>query len=300
MNISAGMVKDLRERTGVGMMECKKALTETQGDIEKAILWLRERGLSRAAQKATRVAAQGVVDTRISADHKSAVIVEVNCETDFVANGDEFRSIVGEITETALKHKIQNINQLAETKLSSTGNSVANSLAALVAKIGENMQLRRLQFLECNNGVIAGYIHSNGKIGTLAALSGANDAAALTAAKDVAMHAAAASPRYLNSTSVPSAEVEQEKELSRKKMAEEKKPADIIEKILTGQIAKFFKEICLVEQPFVKDPNLSVAKYVASVNPNLTVTGFIRYALGEGIEKKTENFAEEVAAQLNK
>ncbi len=298
MTIGATQVKELRERTGVGMMECKKALLETNGDMDKAILWLRERGLSRAAQKATRVAAQGVVAVAISEDQSKGLVLEVNCETDFVAKGDEFRNFVQDLARHAVRAGVKDGDALKTMKLPS-GQNAADALAALVAKIGENMQIRRCQILTTSNGVVAGYVHGEGKIGTLVALEGAKGDNVAGAAKDLAMHVAAASPRYLNSQSIPAAELEQEKALSRKKLADEKKPPEIVEKILTGQMQKFFKEVCLTEQPFVKNPDESVTKHLQSVNPALKITAFARYGLGEGIQKKEENFAAEVAATLN-
>ena len=300
VNISAGLVKDLRERTGVGMMECKKALQETSGDIDKAILWLRERGLSRAAAKATRAASQGMVDTFIGDGGRSAIAIEINCETDFVANGDEFKKITGEIARAALAANKEDTDSINSLKLISTGRTVKESLAEMVARIGENIQFRRAKIVTCLDGVIAGYVHAGGKIGTLVAISGGNDDAAMITAKDVAMHVAATSPRYLTSLDVPASEIETEKELSRKKMLDEKKPPEIIEKILTGQMQKFFKEICLFDQPFVKNPDLSVSKYVSTISPNYKLNSFVRFGLGEGIEKKVTDFAAEVEAQLKK
>ncbi len=298
MNIKASDVKELREKTGVGMMECKQALVENSGDMEKAILWLRERGMSRAAKKAGRIAAEGMVSVLVNAERNAGVLLEVNCETDFAGKNEDFQKFVQAATEVALKNKIESIEQLAETQM---GNStVGASLTALIAKVGENMNLRRVKYLSANGGLIAGYSHMGGKIGSLVALTGGLDEKANTAGMDVAMHIAASAPKYLNRESVVTTELEQERELGRKKLLEEGKPENMVEKILVGQMNKFFGEICLVDQPFVKEPKLTVLKYVQSVNPSLNISGFSRFQLGEGIEKKEENFAEEVAAQLRK
>jgi len=297
MTITAGQVKELREKTGVGMMECKKALEENSGDMEKAIIWLRERGVSRAAKKADRIAAEGVVAAVVNDDANAGVVLEVNCETDFTSNNDFFRQFVRDAAAAALKTRCNDIEKLANEKLAS-GKTVQDTLTDLIQKIGENMRIRRVSFVSTQNGAVGSYIHMGGKIGTLVVLDGAKNGDVLALAKDLAMHVAAASPRYLTSGDVNTAELEQEKELSRKKLIEEKKPEAMIEKIVDGQMKKFFKEVCLVEQAFVKDPNVNITSLVAKVSPQLKVSNFHRFALGEGIEKKKEDFAAEVAAQL--
>lgn len=297
MSITAGMVKDLREKTGVGMMECKKALEENAGDMEKAIVWLRERGMSRAAKKEGRTAAEGLVEVLVSPDHKAGVLVELNCETDFASKNEEFRKLAHDVATLAHKNKMGSADELLSAKLPA-GGTVKEALTGLIAKIGENMQLRRVKVLTVNNGIVAGYSHMGGKIGTLVAIEGAAGADEL--AKDVAMHIAAANPRYLVDAEVDASELEQEKEIARKRLQEEGKPADLIEKILVGQMKKFYKEVCLTEQAFIKDPNVSVAKHVDNVKKGAKISSFSRFQLGEGIEKKKENFAEEVAAQLKK
>ncbi len=299
VTISASMVKDLREKTGVGMMECKKALEENTGDIEKAIVWLRERGMSRAAKKADRIAAEGMVHFLINDQGTSAVLLEVNCETDFVSKNEEFRGFVAEAAKLALNNNINNVEALASLKMAS-GSTVDETLKGMIQKIGENMKLRRIQIITAPNSEIAGYIHMGGKIGTLAVLEGATGPAVKEAAKDVAMHIAAAFPRYLNRNDVDTTELNQEREIARKKLVEEKKPEAMIEKILEGQMNKFYKEVCLVEQGFVKDPDISVAKMLEKIDKNLKLTKYLRFQLGEGIEKKQENFAAEVAAQLGR
>jgi elongation factor Ts len=297
MTITAGMVKDLREKTGVGMMECKKALEENSGDMEKAIVWLRERGMSRAAKKEGRTAAEGLVEVMVSADQKAGVLVELNCETDFASKNEEFRKLAHDVAELAHKNKMGSADELLSATLPA-GGTVKEALTGLIAKVGENMQLRRVKVLTVNNGIVAGYSHMGGKIGTLVAIEGAEGANEL--AKDIAMHIAAANPRYLVESEVDASELEQEKEIARKRLQEEGKPADLIEKILVGQMKKFYKEVCLNEQAFIKDPNVSVAKYVDNTKKGAKISAFSRFQLGEGIEKKKENFAEEVAAQLKK
>ena len=297
VTITANQVKELRERTGVGMMECKKALTENEGSMDKAILWLRERGLSRAAAKSTRAAAQGVVEIAISPDQTAGIALEVNSETDFVASNPEFKAYAKTIAELALSKKAKSIDEIKNLKLT-TGKTAQETLTEMVARIGENMQLRRVSMLHTNSGVVAGYVHGGGKIGVLVAVDGGKGDQVIAATRDIAMHVAASSPRYLQASDVPASELEQEKELGRNKLLEEKKPAEMVEKILAGQMQKFYKEICLVDQPFVKDPAIAVAKYLTGVGATLKVASFIRFGLGEGIEKKEENFADEVAKTL--
>lgn len=296
MAVTAAMVKELREKTGVGMMECKKALTEVGGDVEKAILYLRERGMSRAAKKAGRVTAEGLVKVAVSDDFKKASILEINCETDFVSKNDDFIKFTDDVLALALNTGASDIEELKKQDLN--GKSVGDTLTDLIAKIGENLNLRRVATLATENGVVNGYIHLGGRIGSLVLLEGATGEELVDLSKDLAMHAAAASPRYLSSDQVDASELEQEQELAKKKLLEEGKPENLIEKIMAGQINKFYKEICLLEQAFVKDPNYSIKKLVAEKGKGASLKEFHRFQLGEGIEKKQENFAEEVAAQL--
>lgn len=296
MAITAAQVKELREKTGVGMMECKKALQEVDGDLEKAILFLRERGMSRAQKKAGRTAAEGLVEVYVNADRNCGVLVELNCETDFVSKNDEFQAFAKDLAGLALEKKISNVEELKSAELN--GKVVGDTLTELIAKIGENMNLRRVTVCETSNGVVAGYSHMGGKIGTLIVLDGANNDQVEELGKELAMHVAAASPRFLNESEVDHSELDQEREIARKKLEEEGKPADMIDKILVGQMKKFFKEICLLDQAFVKDPGVSVSKYVEGQKLGVTLSSFARFQLGEGIEKKQENFAEEVAAQV--
>ncbi|HYX32085.1 MAG: translation elongation factor Ts [Pseudobdellovibrionaceae bacterium] len=296
MTISASMVKELREKTGVGMMECKKALEENQGDLEKAILWLRERGLSRAAKKADRVASEGVVKVLVSEDQRSGVVIELNAETDFASKNAEFIKFADDLAKLALQNKVGDLDALNSLKMGS--DTVDNNLKGLIAKIGENMRVRRVALLTTNKGTVAGYTHMGGKIGSLILLNGAEGPEVQELGKDLAMHAAAAAPRYLKSDEVSPEEIETEKDLGRKALLEQGKPENMHEKILQGQINKFFKEICLTEQAFIKDPSTTVSKLVAEKGKGATLSSFHLFKLGEGIDKKKENFADEVAAAL--
>lgn len=298
--VTAALVKELRQKTGVGMMECKKALAENDADMEKAIVWLRERGLSRAAKKSGRTTAEGIVSVLTSEDNKTGVLVELNTETDFAAKNEEFQSFVAQVTKTALGAKVASAAQLSETTLDGGSETVGAALTALIAKVGENMTLRRAVTLSAETGSVVGYSHMGGKIGTLVRLEGGDPATNLEVGRDVAMHAAAAAPRYLKSDEVDPEEVKQEEEIGRKKLLEEGKPADKVEMILKGQIGKFFKEICLLDQPFVKEPKKSVTAYLKEAGKGAEVVQYARFQLGEGVEKKEENFAEEVAKQLQK
>jgi elongation factor Ts len=294
MQISASQVKDLRERTGVGMMECKKALTESSGDMEKAILWLREHGMARAQKKAGRVTSEGIVEVLTNSDRSIGVVLEVNCETDFVSKNDDFQKFVKEAVQLALAKKTTSVTELNAVKMAS-GVTVADTLTSLIAKIGENLQLRRVAVCSVTNGVVASYTHMGGKIGTLVGITGGSSDQALDVAKDVAMHVAAASPKYLSPEQVDVTELEQEQALAKKKLLEEGKPEAMVDKIVAGQMNKFYKEICLIEQAFVKDPKISVKQYVATLGNQFSLIDFKRFQLGEGIEKAEEDFASEVA-----
>jgi elongation factor Ts len=297
VTITAGMVKELREKTGVGMMECKKALEENQGDLDKAVLWLRERGLSRAAKKADRVAAEGIVKVAVAADNKSGVVVEFNCETDFVSKNEDFVKFADDVAKLALAQKVSDVDALKSLKLAD-GETVEGRMTTLIAKLGENMKVRRLGFLSSAKGTVAGYTHMGGKIGSLILLDGAEGPEVQELGRDIAMHAAAAGPRYLKSEEVDPSEIETEKELGRKALLEQGKPENMWEKILVGQVNKFYKEIVLIEQGFVKDPGQSIKQVVAEKGKGASLAAFHLFKLGEGIEKKKENFADEVAAVL--
>ena len=298
MSIKASDVMKLRKSTGVGMMECKKALLESSGDLERAVIWLREKGLAKAAKKSGRDAAEGLVTYAISATGNAASIIELNCETDFTARNTDFQMLAKKIAEVALAMKIQDLEKLKSAKLSNL--SVAEELTELITKIGENMNLRRVSYLEEEKGLIFGYNHMQGKIGSLVVLKGANEAnnEIKTLGLDVAMHVAASAPKYLDRNEVPSSELEQEAQNARKRLEEQGKPDHIIEKAVPGQLNRYYIEVCLLDQPFVKEPKKNVTKYLEEQKMGLKLSAFIRYQLGEGIEISTKNFAEEVHSQL--
>ena len=290
MAISAALVKELRERTSAGMMECKKALVETNGDIEAAVEYLRKTGLAKADKKADRTAAEGIIVIEISADAKTASMVEVNCETDFVAKDDNFQSFAKEVASIVLKSKPADLDALMAATMKS-GTSVQDSLKGLIAKIGENMSLRRFVLHQSTQGKLNQYLHGS-RIGVLVEINGGDD----ELAKDLAMHIAASKPVCVSSEQVPAELIEKEKEIFAAQAAGSGKPADIIEKMVSGRINKFFKEITLLGQPFVKDPDTSVEKLLKSNSAKMVT--FTRFEVGEGIEKKQENFADEVMAQV--
>ena len=296
MGISAAQVKELRQATGVGMMECKKALTENDGNLEKAIVWLRERGMARAAKKSGRTAAEGIVAFKINDSRTSASIIELNCETDFAGKNEDFRKFADDVADLALTHKINSPEELVAFKWE--GSTVGDKLTALIAKVGENMSLRRVNFVSVDKGTLSGYSHMGGKIATLVAIEGDTTENAVTVGADLAMHVAAAAPKYLDRTNVPSSELDQEKEIARTRLKEQGKPDDIIEKALMGQVNKYYSDVCFVDQPFIKEPKLTVTKFLKQSGVKGHVSSFVRFQLGEGIEVKQENFAEEVAAQL--
>lgn len=289
MSITASMVKELRERTGAGMMDCKKALTQTEGDMDKAVDFLREKGLAAAAKKASRVAAEGVVEAYVSEDAKVGVIVEINCETDFVAKTDNFQEMVSAIAAHIAKTNPADVDALNASEIEA-GKTVADLVTASIAKIGENISLRRFARYEVEEGMVAAYIHAGGKIGVLVNLKGGN----AELGKDIAMHVAAANPSYLNREQVPTAELEHEKAVLSEQARNEGKPEKIIEKMVTGRIQKYYKEVCLLDQEFVKDPDFTVAKLAAANNTE--IVDFARFQLGEGIEKRQDDFAAEVMA----
>jgi elongation factor Ts len=292
MQITASMVKELRERTGSGMMECKKALQEAGGDIDVAIENMRKAGMAKADKKSGRVAAEGRVVIKISDDGKSAAVVEVNCETDFVSGGDDFLSFVDAIAATALKNKPADIAALSEMTLEGSSETVEEARKAKIAKIGENMQLRRFELLDTETGTFGSYLHGS-RMGVLVEMENGND----ELIKDVAMHIAASNPLCVSEDEVPAEVLEKEKEILRAQALESGKPADIVEKMLTGRIRKYLAEITLLGQSFVKDPDKTVETLLADAGA--TVKRFVRYEVGEGIEKKQENFADEVMAQVN-
>jgi len=295
--ITAKMVSELREATGAGMMDCKKALTETNGDMEKAMEYLREKGIAKAAKKSSRIAAEGLISSMTSEDGKTAVIIEVNSETDFVAKNDEFKEFVTNLNKQILAKKPANVEELlGQSYVADENKTVKDVLTEKIANIGENISIRRFEMFETNDGTIATYIHGEGRIGTLVELSAAGHE---ETAKDVAMHVAAAKPEYLNRESVPADVVGKEIEILKAQALNEGKPEAIVEKMVQGRINKYYQEICLVDQAFVKDPDLSVSKFVASKANGLNVVRYARFEKGEGLEKREENFAEEVMKQIN-
>ncbi len=291
--ITASQVKELREKTGAGMMDCKKVLTETNGDQEKAIELLRERGIAKAAKKSGRIAAEGLVETYLSEDGKVGVVLEVNAETDFVAKNDEFKTFVKDVALQIAKTNPADVEALLnETSLTETDKTVQEVLTNKIATIGENMSIRRFARYETSN-VVETYLHGEGKIGVLVELENADK----ELAKDICMQIAAAKPEFLDRESVPADRVEKEMEILKAQAMNEGKPAEIAEKMVQGRIGKFYGEICLVEQDFVKNPDVKINQLLAQKSAK--AIRFERFEKGEGLEKKEENFAEEVAKQIN-
>jgi elongation factor Ts len=286
--ITAALVKDLRERTGAGMMECKKALTETNGDIEAAIEHMRKAGMAKADKKAGRTAAEGLIVVKTTADGKRLVMVEVNCETDFVTKGDDFRNFVAAVGDTALNSGANDIDALQAAKMAD-GLTVADATKALIAKIGENSAVRRMVAYNSSN-LLVNYQHGT-RIGVVVELQGGS----AELARDIAMHIAASRPQCVSEEQVPAELIEKEREIYTAQSADSGKPAEIIAKMVDGRIKKFLKEVTLLGQPFVKNPDITVEKLVKDAGAK--VIGFTRFEVGEGIEKKAVNFAEEVAAQ---
>ena len=310
MAVTASMVKELREMTGAGMMDCKKALSATDGDFDKAIEFLREKGLATAEKKAGRIAAEGLVATTIKDGDKVAAIVEVNAETDFVAKNDVFQTFVKEVVEQAADTDAADIDAFkAEKWALDTSMTVDEKLAAMIAKIGENMNIRRFEKIVSEDGIVVSYIHAAGKIGVLVeAKTESNDERVKEALKNVAMQVAALNPKYVSTDDVPEEYKEHEKEIliaqAKNDPKNANKPENIIEKMITGRLAKELKEICLLEQEYVKAENKeTVAKYLEMVSKEVgtpvEIKRFVRFETGEGLEKKNEDFAAEVAAQMN-
>ena len=291
--VTAAVVKELREKTGAGMMDCKKVLTETDGDIEKAIELLRERGITKAAKKSDRVAAEGIVLAYLSEDQKVGTLVEVNSETDFVGKNEDFKNFVADLAEQIAKENPTTVEELLAQKYSKEpGKTVQEVLTDKIATIGENMTIRRFERFASTNGLVEKYIHGDGKIGVLIEIENGDS----TLAKDLCMQIAAAKPEFLNREAVPTARVEKEMEILKAQAMNEGKPAEIAEKMVQGRIGKFYGEICLIEQPFVKDPDTKVSKLLEEKGAK--AIRFARFEKGEGIEKVEENFAEEVMKQI--
>lgn len=296
-------IMKLREQTGVGMMDCKKALIATDGDFEEAIKYLREKGMASAAKKASRVAAEGLVNCLVADDKKTAVVLEVNCETDFVARSEQFVALVDKLSKHILTSDAKTVEELLAEQFEDgkTGNDL---VAEAVASIGEKISVRRFtKFALDVDGIIASYIHMGGKIGVLVEIKSAGDKDALQElAKNLAMQVAAAKPEFLNKEDVDPAKLENEKEILTAQSRNEGKPEAVIEKMVLGRINKYYKEVCLIEQEYVRDNSMTIKQVVAecekAVGCPVTVSAFVRYEMGEGIEKRVDNFVDEIAEQL--
>ncbi|EKQ53962.1 MULTISPECIES: translation elongation factor Ts [unclassified Clostridium] len=303
-NISAQLVKELREMTGAKMMDCKKALVETEGDLDKAVEFLREKGLADAAKKSGRVAAEGVVKTYISADKKTGAVLEFNCETDFVALNEEFVDFADKLAKIVTETSVATVEELLNQKFDGEA-TISESLKALIAKLGENMTIRRFTKFSVEKGIVKSYIHGGGRIGVLVEVSCEKDSEVLDeVAKEVCMQIAAANPLFLGKDDVDTESMEKEKEIYRVQALNEGKPENIVEKMVIGRIQKYFKEVCLLEQPWVKDGDKTITKFLEEkskeVGSPVKVTRFVRYERGEGIEVEKVDFAEEVARQIGK
>lgn len=291
MTISASLVKELRDRTAAAMMDCKRALEETKGDIEAAIQLLREKGAIKAAKKGDRITAEGLVTFAVSADHHKAAIVEVNCETDFVARAEDFIQFTQTVAQLALQHNTDDIEQLNKVVFNASENlTVEAKRQALISKLGENINVRRIALMHCQ-GLIGAYSHGN-RIGVLVGLKGGD----MSLAKDLAMHVAALQPLVVSPSEISAQLIEKEREIYTVQAAESGKPADIVAKMVEGRISKYLDEVSLLGQPFVKDQNIKVAKVLAAQKAG--VEGFVRFEVGEGIEKQVVDFASEVMAQV--
>ncbi|MEO5340087.1 MAG: translation elongation factor Ts [Magnetococcus sp. MYC-9] len=299
MSVSAKMVKDLREQTGAGMMDCKKALEETGGEMEAAVDWLRKKGLSAASKKAGRVAADGKVVAVVAGSQ--GLLLEVNTETDFTSKNENFVAFAETVARAGLQASVESVEQLQTLGYPETGRTVAEELVHKIATIGENMNLRRLVRLSVSQGVVVSYIHMEGKIGVLVGLESPcpNQEALAELGKKLAMHVAASAPPWLNREAVPAEALERERTILAEQARSSGKPESIIDKMVLGRLDKFYGESCLLEQPFVMDPDQKVTAVVAAkareLATTIAVTGFVRYVLGEGIQKKEEDFAAEVA-----
>ena len=290
--ISAQLVKQLRDMTGVGMMDAKKALVQTEGDIDAAVDYLRENGLAKAAKKADRIAAEGI--TSVLVDGNVAVVLEVNAETDFVAKNDKFQALVAKLSEVILANKPANLE--AALEIVTPEGKVSDIIAEATTVIGEKISLRRFEIVEKSDADAFGaYLHMGGRIGVLTVLEGSTDA---DAAKDIAMHVAAINPKYVDRSEVSADELEHEKKVLTEQALNEGKPANIVEKMIAGRLNKFLAEISLNDQPFVKDPDTTVSKFAASKGGSVKL--FHRYEVGEGLEKRVDNFVEEVMGQVKK
>ena len=308
MAVTASMVKELREMTGAGMMDCKKALAQTDGDMGKAVEFLREKGLAAAEKKAGRIAAEGIVATKVSSDNKVGSIVEVNSETDFVAKNEKFRAYVDAVATMATKTSATDIDTFLNEKWELDSSKTVNEeLSSQIAIIGENLNIRRFEKIDADNGYVVSYIHGGGRIGVLVQVETDHfNEAAKEAANNIAMQIAAINPKYVTRDEISEEFIAHETEILKAQAKNENpdKPDNIIEKMIIGRLNKELKEYCLVDQAYIKDGDLTVAKYLDSVAKEIgspiTIKRFVRYETGEGLEKKSENFAEEVAKQMGK
>ncbi len=290
MTIKASDVKALRDKTGAGMMDCKKALKETDGDLDKAIDYLREKGIAKAAKKADRIAAEGL--SNVVRNDNKAVLYELNSETDFVAKNDQFKSLLKQVGEAILSSDATDLDSALEVELN--GKKLKDVIVEATSKIGEKLTLRRVEVIEKTDTQVFGtYVHMGGNIASVVVLEGGND----DVAKDVAMHVAAINPKYLNQSEISEEVIAHEREVLRREALNEGKPEHIVDKMVEGRLNKYLKEICLVNQPFVKDPDVTVEKYLK--NNDASAVSFFRLEVGEGIEKKSEDFASEVQSQMN-
>ena len=284
----------LRQKTGAGVLDCKKALTETGGDMEKAVDYLREKGMATAAKKASRIAAEGIVAAKVSGS--TGVLVEVNCETDFVAKGEQYKEFVDSVADYVLSNDVKDIDALVAAKNDET--------IAITAKIGEKIAIRRFVKYTAENGVVESYIHMGGKVGVLVEIEGCTCEGTHELAHEVALQIAAAKPLYLNATEVPAEVIEHEKEILKVQALNEGKPAAIVDRMVEGRVKKYYEEFCLLNQAFVKDPAMTIEKLVKSysdkMGKTLSVKRFTRFEMGEGLEKKSNDFAAEVEAQMKK
>lgn len=291
-------IKELRERTGAGVMDCKKALLETNGDVEKAVEYLREKGIAAAAKKAGRIAAEGKVNAFLAEDLKTGVILELNAETDFVAKTDNFNELLDQVSNHLIQSNAKSVDEvLSEPWYLDENKDLNTVIKEAIASIGENINLRRFQKYQ-TDGFLYGYIHMGGKIGVIVDVDGERNSENELTAKDIAMHIAASAPEYIKRDDIPEEVLAKEKRIYREQLLNEGKPENIIDKIIPGKLDKFYKQVCLLEQEFVKDTEKTVEDVLK--DSGLVINAFTRYELGEGIEKKSENFAEEVMKEVNR
>lgn len=302
MAFTAKDVAALREMSGAGMMDCKKALVECDGDMEKAMDFLREKSLAASAKKASRIAAEGLVSSYISEDGKTGVIVEMNCETDFVAKNDAFKNLIADIAKHIAKKQPATVEELMQQSyVNDETKTIDVIINEAVAKIGEKITIRRFVIYNAKNGFVDSYIHMNGSTGVLIEVENMdNTPENKTVLHDIAMHIAAAKPSYIRREEVDSSELDKEKEILRAQALNEGKPEKIVEKMVEGRINKFYEEICLMEQPFVKDSSMKIAQYLETGSKDAKIARFVLYLMGEGLQKREDNFAEEVMSQVKK